>query len=64
MITRICFLLLVSTIINAQDKGQFENYSNIFYGKIVDESNKYEAVEKKENKSLNIESKRTDKKLN
>ena len=34
------FLLITSTAI-AQDKGQFESYSNTFYGKILKESNSY-----------------------
>jgi len=38
-------LLLISTTLFAQDKGQFESYSNTFYGTIVSESRTYDKGE-------------------
>ena len=51
MIKKLGILLLVATGVNAQDKGQFDSYSNIFYGTIVKESNQYDKGEKEEYKS-------------
>ena len=48
MIKKIGVLLLISTTVISQDKGQFENYSNPFYKTIVTESNDYDKKEKEE----------------
>ena len=37
----ILFLLLISNTVIAQDKGKFEDYSNLFYEKILKESQEY-----------------------
>ena len=39
MIKKITILLLITSTLSAQDKGQFESYSNTFYGEILKESN-------------------------
>ena len=54
MIKKIGILLLATIGANAQDKGQFESYSNNFYGKIVDESKEYDKGEKEEYKSFKM----------
>jgi len=54
MIKKIGILLLTTIGANAQDKGQFESYSNPFYGTIVSESNKYDKEEKEEYKSFKM----------
>jgi len=54
MIKKIGILLLASLGVNAQDKGQFESYTNPFYGTIVSESNKYDKGEKEEHKSFKM----------
>ena len=54
MIKKIGILLLASLGANAQDKGQFESYTNPFYGTIVSESNKYDKGEKEEHKSFKM----------
>ena len=54
MINKIGVLLLISTTVISQDKGQFENYSNIFYKTIVTESNNYDQKEKEEYKSFKM----------
>jgi hypothetical protein len=51
MIKKLGILLLIAAGANAQDKGQFESYSNPFYGTIVNKSNTYDKAEKEENKS-------------
>tara|TARA_Y100000385_G_scaffold151_2_gene163 strand:+ start:30 stop:1238 length:1209 start_codon:yes stop_codon:yes gene_type:complete len=54
MIKKIGILLLISTTVIAQDKGQFESYSNPFYKTIVTESNDYNQKEKEEYKSFKM----------
>ena len=54
MIKKLGILLLIATGANAQDKGQFEFYSNPFYGTIVSESNTYDKSEKEKNKSFKM----------
>ena len=54
MVKKIGILLLVATSINAQDKGQFESYSNPFYGTIVSESDKYDKADKEASKSFKM----------
>lgn len=54
MIKKIGILLLISTTVIAQDKGQFESYSNPFYKTIVTESNDYDQKEKEEYKSFKM----------
>ncbi|MGY8951494.1 MAG: hypothetical protein ACKVJW_06895 [Flavobacteriales bacterium] len=54
MIKKLGILLLVATGVNAQDKGQFDSYSNPFYGTIVKESNQYDKGEKEEYKSFKM----------
>jgi len=54
MIKKIGVLLLISTTVIAQDKGQFESYSNPFYKTIVTESNDYNQKEKEEYKSFKM----------
>ena len=41
MIKKIGILLLISSISFSQDTGKFENYSNPFYTKIMEQSNSY-----------------------
>ena len=48
-------LLLISTTLIAQDKGQFESYSNNFYGKIVSESKRYDQKEKEGYKAFKMD---------
>ena len=48
MIRKIGALLLIVTGVNAQDKGQFESYSNPFYSIIVSESNEYDKDSKEQ----------------
>ena len=50
MIKKIGFLLLISTISFSQDTGKFENYSNPFYTKIMEQSNSYYYMKKKKKK--------------
>ena len=50
MIKKIGVLSLVSTLSFSQDTGTFENYSNPFYEKIIDQSNNYDVKEKEVNK--------------
>jgi bleomycin hydrolase len=66
MIKKIIILLLISTLSYAQDKGQFEEYSNKFYSKILSESNEYDKKEKEKGKSfkMNFENKDIPKDLN
>ncbi len=54
MIKKITILLLITSTVTAQDKGQFESYSNPFYGKIVSESDKYDKADKEEHKSFKM----------
>ena len=54
MIKKIGVLLLISTTVIAQDKGEFESYSNPFYKTIVTESNDYDQKEKEEYKSFKM----------
>ena len=54
MIKTIGILLLISTTVISQDKGQFESYSNPFYKTIVTESNDYNQKEKEEYKSFKM----------
>ena len=46
MIKKFGVVLLIATGANAQDKGQFESYSNPFYRTIVSESKTYNKGEK------------------
>ena len=46
MIKKLGIQLLIATGANAQDKGQFESYSNPFYRTIVSESKTYNKGEK------------------
>ena len=50
MIKKIGVLLLISSISFSQDTGKFENYSNPFYTKIMEQSNSYYNKEKEEDK--------------
>ena len=50
----ISFLLLISSITLAQDKGEFKSYSNDFYKKIVSESEKYNKSINKDHKSFKM----------
>ena len=52
MIKKIGVLLLISTTLISQDKGQFESYSNPFYKTIVTKSNDYNQKEKEESTPL------------
>jgi len=54
MIKKIGVILLIATEVTAQDKGQFESYSNPFYGTIVSESKTYDKGEKEEYKSFKM----------
>ncbi len=54
MIKKLGILLSIATGANAQDKGQFESYSNPFYGTIVSESNTYDKAEKEKKKSFKM----------
>ena len=54
MMKKIGILLLAGLGANAQDKGQFESYSNPFYGTIISESNKYDKGKKEEYKSFKM----------
>ncbi len=54
MIKKITILLLISSTVSAQDKGQFESYSNTFYGEILKESNIYNKTEKDAYKSFKM----------
>lgn len=51
----IVILVAFSSLINAQDKGQFESYSNIFYEKIIKESHNYSKTEKDLEKTFNMD---------
>lgn len=54
MIKKILIPLLFTSLLSAQDKGKFENYSNPFYGKIITESNQYNQRGKEEYKSFKM----------
>ena len=54
MIKKIGILILSTIGANAQDKGQFESYSNHFYRTILSESEKYESEEKLASKSFKM----------
>ena len=54
MIKKIINLLLITSTVTAQDKGQFESYSNTFYGEILKESNIYNKTEKDPYKSFKM----------
>ena len=54
MIKKLGILLLITTGANAQDKGQFESYSNPFYGTIVSESKTYDKGEKEKYKAFKM----------
>ncbi|MGY8988205.1 MAG: C1 family peptidase [Flavobacteriales bacterium] len=54
MIKKIGVLLLIASGVNAQDKGQFESYSNPFYSTIVSESNEYKKDSKEQYKSFKM----------
>jgi bleomycin hydrolase len=54
MIRKIGALLLIVTGVNAQDKGQFESYSNPFYSIIVSESNEYDKDSKEQYQSFKM----------
>ena len=56
MIKKLGVILLIATGVNAQDKGQFESYSNPFYGTIVSKSKTYDKGEKEEYKSFKMNS--------
>ena len=65
MIKKIGVLLLISTTLISQDKGQFESYSNPFYKTILTESNDYGKNEKEEYKyfKMNFDEKQIPKSL-
>lgn len=54
MIKKIGVLLLISTISFSQDTGKFENYSNPFYTKIMEQSNSYYNQVKEEGKTFKM----------
>ena len=54
MIKKLGILLLIATGASAQDKGEFESYSNPFYRTIVSESKTYDKGEKEKNKSFKM----------
>ena len=54
MLKKITILLFITSTLTAQDKGQFESYSNTFYGKILKESNNYNKTEKEAHKSFKM----------
>ena len=62
---RLYILTLITTSINAQDKGIFESYSNEFYRKIIKESNQYHEDKNDSKKSfrMNIDDKKIPKSL-
>ena len=62
---KIGILLLITIWAKAQDKGQFENYSNAFYGTIISETDKYEKQDLEVYKSfrMNFDEKIIPKKL-
>ena len=51
---KIGILLLISTTVISQDKGQFESYSNPFYKTILTETNDYDKKEREEYKSFKM----------
>ncbi len=50
----ILFLLLISNTVIAQDKGKFEDYSNLFYEKILKESQEYNNQKNDQSKSFKM----------
>ena len=54
MIKNITIFLLITSTLTAQDKGEFEIYSNTFYGKILKESNLYNKKKKDASKSFKM----------
>ena len=50
----ILFLLLISNTVIAQDKGKFEDYNNLFYEKILNESKEYNNQKNDKSKSFKM----------